>query len=351
MNKYKIAQHYLLLRSRLLNRISGFDFQIKRRVRSISVFNLTYYFKKHASVSFLAALLVGSGIIDTSYSKDANLATLFPPPPDVTTNIINGVKQYINIDNTDSSLVSLKLADLDSHDIIQNQPLLMIADDASPLGGAGIVYTVQKGDSYGKVAAYYGLNVSSILAANNIDTAKIKKDTKALDLHEGQQINIPFENIDGPGWNDVLGAIQSAKDAAAAKVAKSNPKTKPPKGKSVFLGSSSGRDYGTYSSFTAGWCTAYAAKVRPDVGDAVRSQGGGNAARWGSAAKAAGYRVDLKPEVGAIGGSAESRFGHLFRIDSVNGDSITISEYNGPAGRGVLGRREISTSMLKFVIH
>ena len=45
----------------------------------------------------LAAVIVGSSIIDTG-SNDANLALLFPPPPDVTTNIIQDTNQYFNMD-------------------------------------------------------------------------------------------------------------------------------------------------------------------------------------------------------------------------------------------------------------
>lgn len=340
----------MLFKSRFAIKINSVAYYFTLRLRNINFARYRKHFFKHASVSVMAAMLVGGNIFDTNSSVDANLASYFPPPPDVATSIIEGVSQYIPIDGTDSLTVALKMSDLDEHDIIQNQPLIMVADSASPLGGAGIVYSVQKGDSYGKIAANYGLNVSSVLAANNIDVNKIKKDAKALDLHEGQQINIPFENIDGPGWNDVLGAIQSAKDTAAAKIARNTPKATI-KTSSKFLGSSGKRDYGTYSGFTAGWCTAYAAKVNPKVGNAVRDNGGGNAAQWPNAARAAGLKVNLVPEVGAIGVSAESRFGHVFRIDGVSGDTITISEYNGPAGRGVLGRREISKSMLKAVIH
>jgi surface antigen len=350
MKKYIIAERVMLFKSRFAIKINSIAYYFSSRLRNINISRYRKHLFKHASVSVMAAMIVGGSVLDTNSSSDANLASYFPPPPDIATNIIDDISPYFTIDETDSLTIALKMSNLDEHDIIQNQPLIMVADSESSLGGAGIVYSVQKGDSYGKIAANYGLNVSSILAANNIDTAKIKKDSKALDLHEGQQINIPFENIDGPGWNDVLAAIQSAKDAAAAKIAKNKPKTTT-RTSSKFLGSSGKRDYGTYSGFTAGWCTAYAAKVNPKVGNAVRDNGGGNAAQWPNAARAAGLKVNLVPEVGAIGVSSESRFGHVFRIDGVSGDTITISEYNGPAGRGVLGRREISKSMLKAVIH
>ena len=337
-----------MYKSRLTSRLYYIRYILNRCAIKVRSINYRRYLTKHASVSMLAAVIVGSSIIDTG-SNDANLALLFPPPPDVTTNIIQDTNQYFNMDNINAEDVSLKLANLDEHDIIQNQPLIMVADDASPLGGAGIIYTVQSGDSYSKIAANFGLNVSSILAANNIDLAKIKKNTKTLDIREGDKINIPFENIDGPGWQDVIGAIQDAKNAAIAVNNKS--KTTAKKYKSKFLGSISGRDYGTYSGFTAGWCTAYAAKVRPDIANAVRSAGGGNAGRWGVAAKSAGLKVDLSPTPGSLFGTGETKFGHVGKIEKVNGDTVTVTEYNGPAGRGVLGRREISKSMLKFVIH
>jgi len=307
---------------------------------------------KHISISLLAVVLLGSEFVGSTDSKNVNLSTVFLPDPSVISNVVSAVNTYTPVLKGSTYDVSGALTMAD-YSYIQYKDVIALPDNQSTLNGAGIVYTVKKGDSFSKIASDYGLKTSSILAANNIDSAKIKKDQNILNLHEGQQVNIPFENIDGPSdWNSIVASLAAAASTAAnnrTSVSASNNVKK--KVATKFLGSSGKRDYGTYSGFTGGWCTAYAAKVRPDIGDAVRDSGGGNAANWGRAARSAGLKVDRSPQAGAIGGTNESRFGHVFRIDQVSGDSVVISEYNGPAGRGVLGRREIPISMLTFVIH
>ena len=83
----------------------------------------------------------------------------------------------------------------------------------------------------------------------------------------------------------------------------------------------------------------------------------GNAATWAMYARAAGYRVDNTPSVGAIaqwnayqGGSYYA--GHVGIVESVNSDgSITISEMNYLYNFNRVTSRTISPSSVSNFIH
>ena len=55
----------------------------------------------------------------------------------------------------------------------------------------------------------------------------------------------------------------------------------------------------------------------------------GNAYNWDNRARAAGYTVDRNPEAGTIGQVDSGVYGHVFWVESINGDgSINVTEYN-----------------------
>lgn len=57
--------------------------------------------------------------------------------------------------------------------------------------------------------------------------------------------------------------------------------------------------------------------------------GWGNAYSWDDVARAKGYRVDRSPAAGVIGQMDGGAYGHVFWVESVNGDgSINVTEYN-----------------------
>lgn len=80
----------------------------------------------------------------------------------------------------------------------------------------------------------------------------------------------------------------------------------------------------------------------------------GNASTWASGAQAAGYRVDRSPAAGTIGQTSSGYYGHVFWVESVNGDgSLNVTEYNnwwstglvsGNQHAGDFGARTISAS-------
>jgi surface antigen len=67
----------------------------------------------------------------------------------------------------------------------------------------------------------------------------------------------------------------------------------------------------------------------------------GNAKNWLNSARGDGMSTGSTPAVGAIMVSSESWWGHVAYVESVNGDSFTISEMNY-AGWGVVDRRTVS---------
>ena len=75
-------------------------------------------------------------------------------------------------------------------------------------------------------------------------------------------------------------------------------------------------------------CVSYAAwKVYSTYGGLILAWG--NAYSWDDYAVASGYRVDNSPSAGSVGQVDGYPYGHVFWVESVNGDgSINVTEYN-----------------------
>jgi surface antigen len=99
--------------------------------------------------------------------------------------------------------------------------------------------------------------------------------------------------------------------------------------------------------FAPGYCTDYVARNVAGV------TWGGNANRWIPNAKAQGVKVDRNPVPGAILVTNENRrYGHVAKIDAVNGSQVTISEWNY-AGlyKKTVRTLDISDKRIQGVIH
>lgn len=86
------------------------------------------------------------------------------------------------------------------------------------------------------------------------------------------------------------------------------------------------------NTYSRGYCTWHAANRRAQIGRPIPNRMG-NAIRWASNARAAGYAVDGNPRAGDvlwhrnIGGA-----GHVAFVESVNGDgSLLVSDMNYPS--------------------
>jgi hypothetical protein len=98
---------------------------------------------------------------------------------------------------------------------------------------------------------------------------------------------------------------------------------------------------GTRGQFPWGWCTWYVSSRRSIAWS-------GNAREWYAAARALGFGVGATPRVGAIMVSRESGYGHVAYVESVNGNTFTISEMNFH-GFGVITQRHLTLGQVPLV--
>jgi hypothetical protein len=90
---------------------------------------------------------------------------------------------------------------------------------------------------------------------------------------------------------------------------------------------------GARGNFPWGYCTWYVSTRR-------NIPWTGNAGAWYAAAKGLGFSVGATPQPGAIMVSRESWIGHVAMVESVDGDSFTVSEMNF-RGFGVVDQRRV----------
>lgn len=184
----------------------------------------------------------------------------------------------------------------------------------------GIVYTAKNGDTPESLASKYGSSAERIIAYNDLEGGS---------LAEGAQIVLP---------GGVLPETERPEYVAPVYNYNYNYNY-------TYAGSSAGRQNmsiiarGFYANSPgngsyAGQCTWYAYYWRATD---PRSQGPlpsgalGHAYSWAYTLRAAGYRVDNNPEVGAVfqTSSGGSGYGHVGVVLAVNGDgSVLVREMN-----------------------
>jgi len=110
------------------------------------------------------------------------------------------------------------------------------------------------------------------------------------------------------------------------------------------------------SGFSWGWCTYWVAKRRAEMGQPVTWRG--NARDWYENAKAQGYLVGSRPEVGAIyvtraENSGGTRSGHVALVIEVNDAGVVLEEMNftgfGKVSTRFLTYAELSTRRAGFI--
>lgn len=197
----------------------------------------------------------------------------------------------------------------------------------------GIIYTVKSGDTVSSLAAKYKASTDRIVSFNDLELSGVKA---------GKTIIIPGGVLpanERPGYvSPSEAASMGAYDGGYATI------------DAQMAGASAGNRY------AYGNCTWYAYERRVQLGLPVGSFWG-NAATWAMYARAAGYRVDNTPSVGAIaqwnayqGGSYYA--GHVGIVESVNSDgSITISEMNYLYNFNRVTSRTIAPSSVSNFIH
>ena len=176
---------------------------------------------------------------------------------------------------------------------------------------AGIVITVNAGDTMDSLALAYHVDVSSIADYNRL---------RSTQLVAGTVLVIP--NGSGPAFPPPPVQYQSRPSSGAMPI--------------VVVTCCLG-PYPT--TFPVGWCTYLPATKRKVTWN-------GNAGYWYANAKAQGYAVGPTPKVGAIMVTWESYLGHVAYVENVNADgSWTVSEMNY-VGFNVIDLRTIKPGQL-----
>lgn len=176
----------------------------------------------------------------------------------------------------------------------------------------GIVYTVEKGDTISAIVKRFQGNLEETLKYTSED------------IKPGQKIVVVGGKVQEPAPAPVRRTQLAYANSVRNVVVRE-------KSEGRNLGAGGNRNNG----YPWGWCTWYAAYRRQVP------RNWGNAGRWLASARASGYATGSIPKAGAIVVTNESWAGHVAYVESVQGDSITVSEMNYQ-GWGVISRRTIS---------
>lgn len=182
----------------------------------------------------------------------------------------------------------------------------------------GVVYTVKNGDTLKAVADKYASSTEAIIEVNNLASE---------DLTVGAKLLLPGGNLpenERPGYKAPVVRRSTSSDSGSASTA--------------YV------PYAGGNTYAYGYCTWYAYNRRIQMGLTLPSNLG-NANTWDERARAAGYRVDHVPSVGAIIQSDGGYYGHVGVVEKINSDgTIEISEMNNRAygGWGKINTRHVS---------
>jgi len=201
---------------------------------------------------------------------------------------------------------------------LSDTSLIKPGDKLTLLPVTGVKYKVQKSDSLDAIVNKYNADKEKVLAYNQLPA-----DEK---LKAGQDLIIPDGYIAPPNAVPATSRIQLA---SAGRVSTSSTAV----ARSYV---SSDSHAGAGHRFPYGYCTWYVAQRK-------YVPWGGNAGAWLSNARASGKATGRTPQPGAIVVTGESRWGHVAIVESVKGNSFTISEMNY-AGFGKKSTRTLSAS-------
>lgn len=191
---------------------------------------------------------------------------------------------------------------------------------------------------------------------NDLKSMKEKSDQQQADLNKKIEDNKATLVALQSQYEEAANAVELAQDKANATAQVADAKkdgNKATETKATLEATSSnagsisqgdGSAHGIVAGNTYPWgqCTWYVKQVAPWAGN-----NWGNGGQWGSSAAAAGFRVDHSPAAGSIivflpgqsvGGqwTADGAYGHVAYVESVNGNSVTISQggmgFSNPAG-------------------
>jgi len=180
---------------------------------------------------------------------------------------------------------------------IDNVDSIMPGDKIFILPVAGLSHIVKKGDSLDSIASKYKADKDKIIAFNDLPANG--------EIKEGQSILIPG------GQKEIPVPVRPTQSGIATRQYEPFSTS----GKRI-----TGAN-GTGHRFPYGYCTWYVAQKK-------HVPWGGNAGTWLYNAKAMGYATGKTPRVGSIMVTSESWWGHVAIVESVKGNTFTVSEMN-----------------------
>lgn len=281
----------------------------------------------HLIIVFLGVVVALCNVIVARGAGD--LYKLIPADPSSQVEISSSIDKYTRLISNDSGSVE-KLVSLptdsgnDGFALNVRTVSTQVSErsDEQPPAAAGprdntIKYTVQGGDTLSGLGMKFNVRVVSIKYVNSM--------TDADYIRPGDVLKIPPEGYEPSAYQI---ALQEKKLAANTRTTASTSNT----GSKITVSAKAGSKYNGYPY---GYCTYYVATRR-----SVPTSWG-NAGHWLSSAKRAGYSTGNTPVPGAIMVSSESWWGHVGYVESVSGNTFTISEMNYN-GWGVVNRRTLS---------
>jgi len=189
----------------------------------------------------------------------------------------------------------------------------------------GLMYTVESGDTLSEIVEYFEADIDEVTAFNQLDLEYIAEGQE-LFLPNGKKPIVPSyasAETSTPSSSSFAANLSSSYSSTSTWESVNTPKI------------THNPTPGGCHSFPYGYCTWYVAQKRGCV------PWGGDAKAWLANAPAYGYSTGSNPVPGAVMVTRESWWGHVAYVESVNGDSITISEMN-KVGWGISSTRTIS---------
>jgi CHAP domain protein len=204
----------------------------------------------------------------------------------------------------------------------------------------GIVYKIKSGDSIKSLSEKYQANLERLISYNKLKDGE--------ELKEGAEIVIPggiLPEEERPDYNP--------RSKVFSNYVASKSRSSLESGSISSVSLSSNYNVKAGNAYAWGNCTWYAYNRRPDIGSFW-----GNASTWAVSARAAGYRVDQTPSVGAIAQwNAYANqyiwgYGHVAIVESVNSDgTVTVSDMNYAGKLNVVTTRTVPASSVSNYIH
>jgi len=180
---------------------------------------------------------------------------------------------------------------------------------------AGVLHTVKSGETFESIANKYSASANMIISFNDLeDTPNLK---------EGMKLIVPDGTIPEPPKPVQVQTQNNNDDYDSAPRTRIVP------------------SYGGPNQFPYGYCTWWVASKRYVPWN-------GNAADWYWNARAMGYATGRTPVPGSIMVTWESPIGHVAYVESVNGNSFTISEMN-VRGWGIASSRTITPGQVPLI--